>query len=224
MLKAVIFDMDGTMVDTEPMHYEANYDMLKELGINLDYEYYKQYIGSTNTYMWNKIKKDFSLELPAEQLNQMADQKNRELVQRKGYPEIAGVKTLIRKLKEDGYRLAVASSSPPAVISQVVDFLGVSDCFFKLVSGENVVNPKPAPDIFLEAATALGVKTEDCLVIEDSCNGVLAAKAAGMVCVGYQNPHSGEQDLSAADYLIEGFLEVDSRFLEMVYCHAMKEP
>ena len=78
------------------------------------------------------------------------------------------------------------------------------------VSGEEVENSKPAPDIFLRAAQLLNIRPEECLVFEDSRNGVVAAKAAGMQCIAFYNPNSGQQDLSRADKIIESFTEVDS--------------
>ena len=93
-----------------------------------------------------------------------------------------------------------------------------------MVSGENIKNPKPAPDIFLAAAEKIGVSPEECIVIEDSANGVNGAKKAGMTAVGYINPNSGDQNLSNADYLVESFEGLEMSFFEMVYCHANNEP
>ncbi len=103
----------------------------------------------------------------------------------------------------DKYTLALASGSAPEVISDVVRSFGIEQCFLSMISGETIENCKPAPDIFLMSAKAIGIAPEECAVVEDSHNGVLAAKAAGMMCIGYINPHSGKQDLSMADYVID---------------------
>ena len=92
------------------------------------------------------------------------------------------------------------------------------------MSGEQVKNPKPAPDVFLETAKQMGLDPEECLILEDSANGCRAAKAAGIVCIAYFNPDSGKQDLSSADMVIEGYEEIDTAFLEKVYCHGRHLP
>ena len=220
MLKAVIFDMDGVLINSEPLHYEVDRLLIEELGHELDYEYYKQFIGSTNTHLWTSIKAKFKLKETVSQLHDMADKKKRELLEKNGYPVINGVFDMVKRLYESGLNLAVASSSPPAYIKEVTEALGIASFFTHLVSGETVENPKPAPDVFLKAAQLLETDSTDCLVIEDSSNGARAAKRAGMVCIGYINDDSGQQDLSMADYLIEGYDSVDRTFLEMVHSHA----
>lgn len=217
MLKAVIFDMDGVLVDSEPMHYEADRLMLLDLGIDLDYDYYKQFIGSTNTYMWTCIKEKFSIGHKIEELTAMADDKKQLLIQQSGYRKIPGVPELLRNLSEHGFLMAVASSSPHDYIEQVIGALELTPYFNILVSGESVKNPKPSPDVFLKAAMELGVHPDECIVFEDSENGSKAAAAAGMACIGYLNPGSGDQNLILADYLIEGYEEIDHRFVENVY-------
>ena len=225
MLKAVIFDMDGVLVDSEPLHFEINRIVLKEkFGIELDYEYYRQYIGSTVTYMWGKMINDFSLEgYSVEELFDMSEVVKKKLLSEKGYPVVPGTVSFVKSLVGK-YKLAVASSSALANIGRNMEQLGLSKDFDKLVSGVGMKRPKPAPDIFLKAAEELGVDPSECIVIEDSENGTKAAKAAGMACLGFINPGSGDQNLQAADYLFESFENIDSGFLEMVYSHHFGTP
>lgn len=224
MLKAVIFDMDGVMIDSEPVHYEANKRIMETFGYKLEYSYYKQFIGSTLTFMWETIKRDFGISNEIAELNRMSEQYSENIIKENGYIEIPGVVQLVKMLSGAGLKLAVASSSSAHIIERVLSSLGIRDYFDVLVSGENVENPKPAPDIFLRASTLLGVEESGCIVIEDSFNGVKAAKAAKMACIGYINPHSGEQDLSKADYLVESFEGLSLSFFDMVCCHASGEP
>lgn len=223
MLKAIIFDMDGVLIDSEPVHYQANKQLMEQMGYKISYEYYKQFIGSTCTRMWKTIIKDYELDKTVEWLLVESDKICDDIIREKGYPPVKGSVKLVRELVQAGYVLAVASSSKPERINKNVTSLGIQECFKKLVSGEKVENPKPAPDVFLKAAREIGVQPSDCVVIEDSDNGVSAAKAAGMVCIGYANPGSGEQSLNRADYIVESLENIDSFFVNMVYCHTKGE-
>lgn len=224
MLKAVIFDMDGVLIDSEPVHFEANKRIMKDFGYELEYEYYKQFIGSTLSHMWQVLKEDYDIEDEIEILNKMSEQGSKDIIGKDGYIKIPGACELVEMFSSNNLRLAVASSSSTGNIEDVVSSLGIKQYFDIIVSGLDVLYPKPAPDIFLDAAEKLKVDSSECIVIEDSSNGVKAAKAAGMTCIGYINPNSGEQDLSEADYLVESFEGLDMSFFNMVYCHANGEP
>lgn len=224
MLEAVIFDMDGVLIDSEPVHYESNKKIMQEFGYNLEYDYYKKFIGSTLTHMWEVIKKDYGIDNEVSELNHMSEQYSNNIIKENGYIIVPGAVELVKMFNDNGIKLAVASSSSAYLIDRAVSYLGIKECFDVLVSGENIANPKPSPDIFLKAAEILGVDGSRCIVIEDSANGVKAAKAAGIACVGYINPNSGEQDLSKADYLVESFEGLEYSFFDMVCCHAAGEP
>jgi len=218
MLKAIIFDMDGVLVDSEPLHFEVDRLLLKEMGYELDYEYYKQFIGSTETVLWNSVKEKYQLKESTQVLKAMAGNKKREIVEEHGFPEIEGVYDMIKRLHDSGFTMAVASSSSAGYIEEVTSYFKIKQYFKYLVSGEDVKHPKPAPDIFLKSAQLLGVEPSECIVVEDSTIGTKAAKAAGMTCIGYVNPGSGPQNLESADYLIESYDCMDLEFVEMVYC------
>jgi HAD superfamily hydrolase (TIGR01509 family) len=122
---------------------------------------------------------------------------------------VEGVRDFIRELHERGTKLAIASSSPLNVIVAVVKIFKLEEYFEVLVTGDMVEKSKPEPDIFLYAAEKLGAAPNECIVVEDSHNGARAAKKAGMKCIGYKNPSSGNQDISMADLVVETFSEVD---------------
>lgn len=224
MLKAVIFDMDGVLIDSEPIHFETDVNVLKKMGIDLSFDFYKQFIGTPMRNIWTRIREKYNISLSVDELIDLSEIEKKRIIEETGYREIKGVANLVKDISDNGYLLAVASSSPYDYIQTVTKAININQYFVEILSGEHFENPKPAPDIFIEAAKRLGVNPDECLVIEDSKNGVTAAKAAEMVCLGFVNPSSGDQDISAADYLTEGFEEVDSNFLEMVYCHSLGEP
>lgn len=224
MLKGVIFDMDGVIINSEPQHYEAYAMFCGEYGVEFPYEDFKGFIGSTHAKVCKYIKECFDIPVGEEKIQQKVTEYREYLVKTKGYEEIVGVKNLIQDLHENGMKLAVASSSPEKEIHKVVDSLGIASYFTKLVSGEKVKNPKPAPDVFLKAVEALGLSVDECIIIEDSGNGVRAAKAAEIPAIGFYNPDSGNQDLTPAAIVVEGFEEVDYDFVEKVYQRAHSIP
>lgn len=203
MIQAVIFDMDGVLVDSEPVYFAANQRLFAGLGIRVDAASYARFVGLDANLMWSALKQENGLQQSVPELVRMeADGMLKGLLQADLQP-MAGAEDLLAGLREKGMRLAVASSSSRAVIATVLSKLGLSHFFPVTVSGEQVAHGKPAPDIFLETAKELGVAAQHCLVIEDSAAGVRAARAAGMLVAGFSNPGSGEQDLSAAERVIE---------------------
>ena len=200
MIKAVIFDMDGVLINTEPLHYQCWVEIFKErYGIDLDYEVYKPCIGSTRLHFMNLIKENYGITFESlEVMNQIMKEKKDEIIARDGFPEIPGVGQMLCCLKDAGYRLAVASSSPKPVITETLETLDLMKYFDVVTSGDEVKNPKPAPDTFLAAAEALLLDPSACMVVEDSTNGGKAAKAAGMSCVWFHNPDSGDQQIPDA--------------------------
>ena len=224
MLKAVIFDMDGVIIDSEPLHARANILALKQFGIDLTLDYVYQFIGNTILSMCETIKKDYNLSIDAKELSAASAKQIEYLHSIEGYTPIPYIKNLIEDLYNHGIKLAIASSSTIELIQQIVDVLELKPYFAKLISGTSVTHSKPAPDIFLKACEELGVSTDEAIIIEDSKNGVLAATRANIPVIGYKNLHSGNQDLSLANIIVEGFDEVDYHFIDTVYCHAHNLP
>lgn len=212
MIKAVIFDMDGVIIDSEPFHYKVfkAYTNSK-FGLTISDEEYNTFIGATNYHMFSTLKEKYAIEGELSTLIEGYEAKFVEfLLTSKAVRPIHGVDILVKNLHQNNIRLALASSSPQNVIDIVLEMFDMNRFFDVKVSGQDVENSKPAPDIFLRAADLLNLSPEQCLVFEDSKNGILAAKAAGMKCIAFYNPNSGNQDLSRADRVIESFAEVDS--------------
>lgn len=217
MLKAVLFDMDGVLVDSEILHCKAAVLTLDNLGINVSFEYCFSFVGSTTTHMLQTIIKDYNLTCTDTELLSLYNQNKKKLINEIGYNKIPFTKELIIHLHSIGLKLAIASSSSIEDITYVTKTFVIDKYFHKIVSGAFIKNPKPAPDIYIMAANELGVEKEECIVIEDSYNGVTSGKAAGMPVIGFVNKNSGNQDLSKADMLIEGFEEIDYNFMNQVF-------
>lgn len=206
MVKCIIFDMDGVLTNTEPVHFELWQQVFRERGVDLDYEHYKGCIGSTFDYLCDLVFEGYGKDFHGDSsVKARFVEIKKQYIAEKGIPLVDGVLEIVKGLKEKGWRMAVASSSPQEQIEFCMKKAGLSDCFELLFSAELVERPKPAPDVFLETAKRLGVEPQECLVVEDSHNGSRAARAAGMLCMGFQNPDSGEQDLTAADEIFYPF-------------------
>jgi len=211
MLKAVIFDMDGVIIDSEPTHMKLENETYKKLGIEVSGDEHHTFVGATSNYMWEALKNKYKLN---QTLEELVEYDRSKYFKHLNSDEceiilIKGVKELIKDLYENGVKLAIASSSPLNVIEAIAKKFEIEEYFEAFVTGDNVQRSKPAPDIFLFASEKLGVKSENCVVIEDSHNGVLAAKKAGMKCVGINSDPAGTQDISMADLLINSFNEVN---------------
>lgn len=208
MIEAFIFDMDGVIIDSEPIHFDEDMKTMHHLGASITMEQLEPYVGMTNPEMWVLIKQHYNLAQSVEEIiNYQLNAKIRHLQDIEIFP-ITGIPELIDELKIRKIPIAVASSSPRRFIEEVLSKFKIAHEFNCIVSGEEVPKGKPAPDVYIEAAKQLNVNPRKCLVLEDSRNGIAAAKAAGMRCIGYVNANSGNQDLSTADFIIQSIDEI----------------
>jgi HAD superfamily hydrolase (TIGR01509 family) len=214
LFKACIFDMDGVIIDSEPMHFEIDLIMTRELGLNFTHEDLEKYVGMTNPAMWKHIKEVHLLGPSVDELILMQMDLKLRIFKERDEKPIEGIVSLLDALRKAGYPIGLASSSPVLFIQAVLEKLQLQSYFSVIVSGEEVPQGKPAPDVFLIAAQLLQVEAEHCVVIEDSRNGVAAAKAAGMTCIGFLNPNSGHQDLTKADLMVDSITQISLSMLE----------
>jgi len=208
MMKAVIFDMDGVIVDSEPAHIEAEKRVLSKRGVKITDKELRAYTGTTAEFEFTDLIRKYHLTSTVDRLFREKEDILLKLLEKEMKP-VKGVVGLIRSLKERGLRLAIASSGHRKLVNYFLRKLKIHDLFDSVVCAEDVTRSKPDPEIFLKAAKSLGLKPSQCIVIEDSKLGVEAAKSAGMKCIGFQNPNSGNQDLSNADFIIDDFSKLD---------------
>jgi HAD superfamily hydrolase (TIGR01509 family) len=218
MFKAVIFDMDGVLVDSELEHLKVETNILKTLGIEISEEEHNKFVGTTAKYMWSYIKKKYHIKKSIEELIEInADSYYKHITSCYVLKQIDGATKLLENLNINRIKLAVGSSSNINVIEASLKAIKLEKYFDVLVSGQYVKLSKPEPDIFLYAANKLGIKPEECLVVEDSHNGVIAANKAGMKCLGYISEHSGNQDLSSADLITDSFQKISIEKLNKLF-------
>jgi len=206
---AYIFDMDGVIIDSEPIHFEVDIETMEHYGLSITHEQLERFVGMTNPEMWAILKQEYPLTDTVEEIIEVQLASKISKLRTSNLTPIDGIAQLLHELNRRNIPIGLASSSPRRFIMEVLSKFQIERYFQVVVSGEEVDKGKPAPDVYYEAARQLGVDPESCVVIEDSRNGIKAAKAAGMKCIGFVNVNSGNQDLSAADRIVTSIREIN---------------
>ncbi|MFE2354275.1 HAD family hydrolase [Streptomyces parvulus] len=203
---SVIFDLDGTLVDSEPNYYEAGRQTLAEYGVpDFSWADHEAYVGISTQETVADWKRRYALEAPVEELLAVKNRHYLELARTsaRAYPEM---RTLVERLAAEGVPLAVASGSSPEAIAAILARTGLDAQLRTAVSADEVARGKPAPDVFLEAARRIGADPADCVVLEDAAPGAAAAHAAGMRCIAvpYVAAQADAPEFATAGLLVRG--------------------
>ena len=214
MNQVVIFDLDGVIIDSEPIHFTLEKQMFRELNIDVSFSEHNSYVGTSLQNMWESIIRKHKVSYDPGELTRRKNEIYLKYLQEHHLHPIEGVTELIKDLHKNNFKLLIASSSDMKIIEIVLKKFQLVNFFKAMVSGTELTHSKPHPEIFLKAAKLAECETKKCVVIEDSENGVKAARAAGMKCVGFLNPNSGNQDLRKANIIIKSFRELDTNKIQ----------
>lgn len=210
MVKTVIFDMDGVLVNSEPLHHEVSLIQFKDLNIEVTDDIFATFTGNSNKMIYQKLKDRFQL---SHNIEDLILDKNILFInafdKKKDLHLMPGVKELIMDLHQNGIQLIVASSSEMEIINKVFERFDLDQYFTHKVSGNDFPESKPNPAIFLKAASYSKAPIEECIIIEDSTNGIKAAKAADIFCIAYKSEEVNSQDQSLADVIIYNYHDLN---------------
>lgn len=202
--------MDGVIVDTEPVHKFAYFQHFKALNIEVSAEMYASFTGNSTKNIYERLKGIYDLK---DEIQHLVETKrsifNDAFDSKEDLYLLEGAETLIHDLHRNGMQLVLASSSAKVTIERIFKRFNLYQYFTHLVSGEDFPESKPHPAIFEHAAFLSQTPRANCIVIEDSTNGIKAANAAGIYCIGYNSLHSKMQDLTLADQVIQRFDELN---------------
>jgi beta-phosphoglucomutase len=196
--RAVLWDLDGTLVDSAEQHWQAWSETLTAQGLSVTREQFRETFGQRNDAILARWLGDAISVERRRDIGQAKEARYRELVVQAGLVPLPGAATWVERLSAEGWRQAVASSAPRLNVEVVVQALGLAAHFGALVAAEDVRNGKPAPDVFLAAADRVGVPPARCIVVEDAAAGVEAARRAGMRSVGLGHAGFAPADIVVA--------------------------
>jgi HAD superfamily hydrolase (TIGR01509 family) len=214
LTEAVIFDLDGLLIDSESVWDQARREYVAEHGGRWREQATREMMGMSSVEWSRYVRDRLGVDRPAETISEEVARRVSELYDQR-LPLVPGAVEAVRRIAAR-WPLALATSSNREVIDQVLELAGIGDCFEATVSSEEVGRGKPAPDVYLEAAHRIGASPSACVAIEDSHNGILSARAAGVVVIAVPNPHfpPGEEALAAAARVLPTIQELTVEVVE----------
>lgn len=217
-IDAAIFDLDGLLIDTEPIWRRAQVEVWGRLGQAITEEECLAFMGMPIKRIAEERYRQYPWE-GSTTIDQVGEQVIDSVIDhvRSEGEALAGVYHALRVIHEAGLRIGIASSSPERLIYAVVDRLGIAEYIQTVTSAEHEAHGKPHPDVYITAARALGTPPERCIALEDSPNGVLAAKAAGMFCIVVPDRHmAGDERMNRADLRLDTLADLTPGLLKEI--------
>ncbi len=212
MINTVIFDMDGVLIDSAPHHYEVLKDFMGEHGVEITIDDFREFNGTTTKevieYLSQKHVKDFDVHAISLEKEKRAWKKISEEAE-----IFDGVCELIQTLKENGFKIALATSTELEYAEHFFRMSGLKKEFDAIVTKDDIHRSKPDPEIFRLASERVDSKPEECVVVEDAFNGVKAAHAAGMKCIGIKSEFSNPENLKIADVVVDNIKQINVRMI-----------
>ena len=209
MLKAVIFDMDGVIVNSEPLHHLAYKKMFEEFKLDVSNSLYESFTGQSTYSICEQLCEIFDLKVDANALV-LSKRKHFKIIfeNDSSFEMIDGAMNLIKDYFENNLTLVLASSASMTNIERIFKKFDLNKFFKAKISGADLKESKPNPEIFVKAAELAGFKKDECIVIEDSTSGIMASKSAGIYCVGYNSYNSKNQNYDNASLVISDLNEI----------------
>ncbi len=207
MINTVIFDMDGVLIDSVPHHYEVFRDFMKEHGVEIDMDDFREFNGTTTKEVIEYLSRKHAKDLDVHELSAEKERRTWKRIAEEA-DIFDGVHSLIEVLKYSGFRVALATSTEREHAEHFFRMSGLKDRFDSIVTKDDVHRSKPDPEIFSLAAKRAGSRPEECVVIEDSKNGILAARRAGMKCIGIKSDFAKGEHLEMADLLVDSMKDI----------------
>lgn len=207
MIKAVIFDMDGVVVESTGQDFSAWKKTFKEQGRRLTYDQYLSFLGKKGEEI---VQQNINPRITKDEAAKIVKRKEQILledIRKNGIKPIKGAKQTIQFLRQNNFKIGLGTSAPIAKADVILESLGIKNLFDTYVVAEEVKRGKPHPEIYLKVAKKLNLNSKECLVIEDAPAGIAAAKNAGMKCIAITTTHKRE-DLLKADKIISLFKEL----------------
>jgi HAD superfamily hydrolase (TIGR01509 family) len=206
-IKAIIFDMDGVIIDSHSVAYPLLCEAANKYGCNFTVEEIKKWGSLSSRQFWNRVKDECNLPHDISVLMKSYDQE-REIKLYKGMEPIPGVRNFLQELKSHQIKTALATSASKKRMDAVINLFGLHSLFDEFVCDEEVFASKPDPQIFLLASQKLSVSPVECVVIEDSENGKIAAKKAGMRCLGFNGLPHVQENMEGSDLVFFSFMDL----------------
>jgi beta-phosphoglucomutase len=219
MNRAVLWDMDGTIVDSAEYHWQAWRDVMLRESFPIRHEQFLDTFGQRNDSI---LRQWLGEKANSESIHRIGDAKEvlyRKLVRQRGISALPGALEWLHLLAEKGWLQAIASAAPRANVETVLEVLNAGQCFQAIVSAEDVHRGKPDPEVFLIAATKLGVAPKHCIVVEDAEHGIEAAHAAGMKTIGVSQ--DGKQ--LSADIVVRSLDLLDANAFNTLLTHGREQ-